>query len=35
MKSPSRTDCEIQSDKKGKVWINNQIIISKDILEQR
>ena len=34
MKSHFRTYCEIQSDK-GKAWINNQIILSKDILEQR
>ena len=34
MKSHFQTDCEIQSDKE-KAWINNQIIISKDILEQR
>ena len=33
MKSHFRTDCEIQLDRE-KTWINNQIIISKDILEQ-
>ena len=34
MKSHFLTECEIQYDKE-KAWINNQIIISKDILEQR